>query len=402
MPQTVSGFTVPAGSDAVSTIDNTMATMAGQLATRFSTFTTNAQTGTSYTLALSDAGSLVTLSNASAVAVNIPLEATVAWAANTIITLANLGAGIVTVTCTSGTLAGSGFTLAQNEVASLITVGTNSWIMTKGGGLPKASVSSTSGSPTTGANGTKTFYRWTGVGTVTVTTGFVEALIQAGGAGGGSTWGANTEAGGGGGGGGTFYNTMLYLTAGTYSIGVGGGGPGGAGSGGGTKGSTSFLGTYVITGGGAGASSSISNVAGGLGASGGGGFSGGAGGAAEANTLSGYAGGGSNNNSGGGGGGAISAGVTGASGIGGNGGNGLTTTITGSSVITGGGGGGGGVNTRGLGGNSSANGGNGGQNGGTGSVGAVNTGTGGGGSWAQNSTTPGFAGGSGVVVLLIG
>ena len=35
------------------------------------------------------------------------------------------GAGIVTVTCTSGTLAGSGFTLAQNEVASLIKVGTN-------------------------------------------------------------------------------------------------------------------------------------------------------------------------------------------------------------------------------------------------------------------------------------
>lgn len=32
MPQTVSGFTVPAGSDAVSTIDDTLATFAGQVA----------------------------------------------------------------------------------------------------------------------------------------------------------------------------------------------------------------------------------------------------------------------------------------------------------------------------------------------------------------------------------
>ena len=402
MPQTVSGFTVPAGSDAVSTIDNTMATMAGQLATRFSTFTTNAQTGTSYALALTDAGSLVTLSNASAVAVNIPLEASVAWAANTVITLANLGAGIVTVTCTGGTLSGSGFTLAQNEVASLIKVGTNSWLMTKGGGLPKASVSSSTGSPTTGANGTKTFYRWTGAGTVTVTAGFAEVLIQAGGGGGGSTWGAGTEAGGGGGAGGSFYNTDVFLPAGTYSIGIGGGGAGGSGSGPGAKGSASNLGNFVITGGGAGAASSVTNIPGGLGASGGGGFASGAGGSAEANTFSGYNGGNAQSFAGGGGGGATGLGANAVSAAGGNGGPGRTTSITGSAVILGCGGGGGGRDARGLGGSSSVNGGNGGLNGGTGSVGAVNTGTGGGGSWAQNSTTPGFAGGSGVVILLIG
>lgn len=58
---------------------------------------TNDQTGTTYTLVLTDAGKIVTLSNASAITLTIPTNASVAFPTGAIINLEQLGAGQVTV-----------------------------------------------------------------------------------------------------------------------------------------------------------------------------------------------------------------------------------------------------------------------------------------------------------------
>jgi hypothetical protein len=88
----------------------------------------NAQTGTTYTLAAADFTKTVTLSNASPVAVTLPLEATVPWPAGTQLRLLNLGAGLVTVAGAVGvTINGSPLTLAQYKDATLIKTGTDVW-----------------------------------------------------------------------------------------------------------------------------------------------------------------------------------------------------------------------------------------------------------------------------------
>lgn len=346
MTQVINGFTVPAGSDAISTIDDTLVVMAGEIYSRFTRFQTNAQVGTTYTLALADAGDMVTLSNAASIAVTIPLEATVVWPASTTLTLVNLGAGTVTVTCPSGTLNGAATTLLTSEAATLIKTGTNTWLMVKGGGLPKASVSATTGTPTSGANGTKTFYKWTGTGTVTIGQGGTVDVLAVGGGGGGST-----AAGGGAGG----FNriTTYYLAAGTYTVTVG---AGGALS---SIGLDSLLGTGTV--------GTAPNVTG---------AGGGAGGATMAQTLGGSGGGGSTSGGRGIVGQGRNGGVAAGGGAGGIGsataGVGLADTLTGATI------------TYGAGGASTGN-----------TAGAANTGNGGGG-------TTGAAGGSGTVVLLIG
>jgi hypothetical protein len=93
----------------------------------------NAQTGTTYTLALTDNLKTVSLNNAGAVAVTVPTNASVAFTADeTRIDLVNLGAGEVTVSgdtgvTINGVSAGS-FTLAQYAGASLLKIDTNTWL----------------------------------------------------------------------------------------------------------------------------------------------------------------------------------------------------------------------------------------------------------------------------------
>lgn len=92
----------------------------------------NAQTGTTYTLVLTDAGKQVTLSNASAVAVTVPLNSSVAFATGVRITLINLGVGTVTVAGAGGvTIAhGSGdLNMAQYGVMVLFKTGTDTWVV---------------------------------------------------------------------------------------------------------------------------------------------------------------------------------------------------------------------------------------------------------------------------------
>lgn len=91
----------------------------------------NAQTGTSYTLVLADADYLVTLSNASAITLTIPTNASVAFPIGTRIDLIQLGAGQVTISPTGG-VTGNGHPglkiAAQYGKAQLQKVATNTWI----------------------------------------------------------------------------------------------------------------------------------------------------------------------------------------------------------------------------------------------------------------------------------
>jgi len=96
--------------------------------------TINAQTGTTYTLVLTDAGKLVTLSNASAITLTVPTNASVAYTTGTQILLAQLGAGQVTVAAAGGVTVSSRSAAlkiaGQYGAATLIKTATDTWLLT--------------------------------------------------------------------------------------------------------------------------------------------------------------------------------------------------------------------------------------------------------------------------------
>lgn len=180
----------------------------------------NAQTGTTYTFVLLDQTKLVTLSNASAVAVTLPLEATVAWPTGTQLRLLNQGAGTVTVAGAVGvTINGTPLTLAQYKGAILTKTGTNTWtLLPFSGGSAPAVISGTTGSPTITTDAGATVYRFNGDGTFTIATaGLARVLVVGAGS------GAYGSAGIGGGAGGMQDVSALYLPSGTYTVKVGAG-----------------------------------------------------------------------------------------------------------------------------------------------------------------------------------
>jgi hypothetical protein len=96
--------------------------------------TLNAQTGTTYTFVLADNGKLVTLNNASAITVTVPLNSSVAYATGAIINIQQIGAGQVTIQGASGvTITSTGETATtpktrvQYSAASIIKTNTDSW-----------------------------------------------------------------------------------------------------------------------------------------------------------------------------------------------------------------------------------------------------------------------------------
>jgi hypothetical protein len=93
--------------------------------------TLNAQTGTTYTLVLTDNGRLVTLSNAAAITLTVPTNASVAFATGAVINIQQIGAGQVTVAGAAGvTVTGTGTKLrTQYSAAALVKTGTDSWTM---------------------------------------------------------------------------------------------------------------------------------------------------------------------------------------------------------------------------------------------------------------------------------
>jgi hypothetical protein len=95
--------------------------------------TINAQTGTTYTLALADANQMVTLSNASGITLTVPANGTIAFPTNTEIDLVQLGAGQVTVAAAGGVTINSyqsKLSIAgQYAGATLKKTGTNTWLL---------------------------------------------------------------------------------------------------------------------------------------------------------------------------------------------------------------------------------------------------------------------------------
>ena len=92
----------------------------------------NAQTGTTYTLVLSDANKLVTLSNAASITLTVPPNSSVAFPIGTRLDLAQIGAGQVTVAQGSGVTVNATPGLkfrAQYAGATLIKTGTDAWLL---------------------------------------------------------------------------------------------------------------------------------------------------------------------------------------------------------------------------------------------------------------------------------
>ena len=90
----------------------------------------NAQTGTTYTLVLTDANRIVTLANASAITLTVPTNASVAFPVGTTVTIAQTGAGQVTVSSSATIRATPGAKLrARYSTASLIKIATDEWLL---------------------------------------------------------------------------------------------------------------------------------------------------------------------------------------------------------------------------------------------------------------------------------
>jgi hypothetical protein len=92
----------------------------------------NAQTGTSYTLALTDVAKVVSLSNAAAITLTVPTNASVAFPVGSQLLLYQGGAGQVTITPDSGVdVRSNGAKLkiaGQYAVAGLLKIATNEWV----------------------------------------------------------------------------------------------------------------------------------------------------------------------------------------------------------------------------------------------------------------------------------
>jgi hypothetical protein len=91
----------------------------------------NAQTGTTYTPVLADNGKLVTLSNASAITLTVPTNASVAYATGAQINIQAIGAGQVTVVGDTGvTVNGTGTALrTQWSAATIVKTATDTWTL---------------------------------------------------------------------------------------------------------------------------------------------------------------------------------------------------------------------------------------------------------------------------------
>lgn len=92
----------------------------------------NAQTGTTYTLALTDRGKTVTMNNAAANTLSIPTNASVAFPIGSSVIVRQIGAGTTTISAVSGvtldgTATGSCDVSARYKAAVLTKVDTNIW-----------------------------------------------------------------------------------------------------------------------------------------------------------------------------------------------------------------------------------------------------------------------------------
>jgi uncharacterized protein YceK len=122
----------PTAPSAAGYTDTTQIATTAQVYDTVTTVPANAQSSTSYTLVLTDAGKLITLSNASAITLTIPTNASVAFPLNTRIDLIQIGAGQVTVSGAGVTIRSSGSKLkltGQYSGATLWKNATDEWYL---------------------------------------------------------------------------------------------------------------------------------------------------------------------------------------------------------------------------------------------------------------------------------
>jgi hypothetical protein len=94
----------------------------------------NAQTGTTYTLALADKGKKVTMDNAAANTLTIPTNASVAFPVGTILGVSMIGAGTTTVdgatgVTVNGVSSGGAAIAARYTGVTLTKIGADTWLM---------------------------------------------------------------------------------------------------------------------------------------------------------------------------------------------------------------------------------------------------------------------------------
>lgn len=94
----------------------------------------NSQTGTTYTLILSDSDKLVSMNNANANVLTIPTNASVAFPIGSNIITLQYGVGITTITgdtgvTVNGVSAGSKALSGQYEAVLMIKIDTNTWVI---------------------------------------------------------------------------------------------------------------------------------------------------------------------------------------------------------------------------------------------------------------------------------
>jgi hypothetical protein len=82
----------------------------------------NAQTGTSYTFVALDSTRITTFSNGSAVAVTLPTGSTTNFGAGSVFSAKNIGAGTVTITCSSCTINATGTPASTFAMATGVSV----------------------------------------------------------------------------------------------------------------------------------------------------------------------------------------------------------------------------------------------------------------------------------------
>lgn len=98
--------------------------------------TQNAQTGTTYTFVLTDINKLVTMSNASANALTVPLNASVAYSTGTPIAIQMIGVGVTTISGDTGVtingISAGSSAMAQYQTITLVKIATDTWLATGG------------------------------------------------------------------------------------------------------------------------------------------------------------------------------------------------------------------------------------------------------------------------------
>ena len=129
------GWTTPDDTDLVKNGASAIRSLGSSVDSALGQLTLNAQTGTTYTLVLTDnRNKLITANNSSAQTYTIPLNSSVAFPTGSVINIIQIGTGQVTIQGASGvTVASTGATStapklrARYSAASLIKVGTDSW-----------------------------------------------------------------------------------------------------------------------------------------------------------------------------------------------------------------------------------------------------------------------------------